>query len=167
MNSRVHRGARIGCPFCKRKFVTASGLSHHLETGSCKDAPVLNRNTIHRMVRERDPNGVITMKQIEWLEQNTEYMFTDQAWNGSSWECYLCHREFAASGSLNSHLNSPAHQEKVYHCPNARGRCAREFVTLAALFNHLESESCSFMRFEKVQQHVGNVLNGNRMISFN
>ena len=117
------------------------------------------------MIRERDPHGVITKKQIEWVEQTVKYSSTDQAWNGSSWECYLCHKTFGISGSLDLHLNSPAHKEKVYHCPN-NAKCPKQFRALAGLFNHLESESCSFMRFEKVQQHVGDVLQGNRMISF-
>lgn len=51
---------------------------------------------------------------------------------------------------LNLHLNSPAHREKIYHCPNTRG-CNKEFVSLGALFNHLESEACGYMRFGGVQ----------------
>jgi hypothetical protein len=66
--------------------------------------------------------------------------------------------------SLNSHLNSPAHREKVYHCPG-RG-CGKEFRALAPLFNHLESESCGAVRFETVQRNVGGILGGNRLIAF-
>lgn len=67
---------------------------------------------------------------------------------------------------LNMHLNSPKHKEKVYHCPNRRGGCAKQFVSLAGLFNHLESETCSFMRFDKVQQHASMILDGRRFITF-
>jgi hypothetical protein len=165
LTSKIHRGANLACPFCKIKYTSATGLFHHLESGSCSNAPNLNREAIHRLVRERDPHGVITNKQITWdKETNVSYSATDYAWNGSAWECYLCHRPFGSRTSLNQHLNSPVHSQKVYHCPN--GRCHKEFVALAALFNHLESESCEFMRFEKVQQHVGTILQSNRLIAF-
>jgi hypothetical protein len=40
-------------------------------------------------------------------------------------------------------------------------------VTLAALFNHLESESCGFVRFESVQRSAGEFLMGRqRLIGF-
>lgn len=76
----------------------------------------------------------------------------------------MCHRDFNTRRALDQHLNSPVHQQKIYHCPNRR--CGKEFVALAGMFGHLESESCSFMRFENVQKHVGNVLSGNRLITF-
>jgi hypothetical protein len=152
--------------FCSAKFVGASGLSHHLETGSCKRAPFLNREKIHRMVRERDPHGVISNKQIEWHERaDVAYSATNLAFNGSSWECYLCHRKFQSLPALNQHLKSPAHEQDIYHCPNFGG-CSKQFVTLAALFNHLESESCKLMRFDRVQQQVSNVFQGRILIAF-
>ncbi|KAB8067134.1 zinc finger protein [Aspergillus leporis] len=167
LNSHVHRGRNIPCPFCRANYTTASGLTHHLETASCPNAPKLNRNTILRMIRERDPNGTITNQQIGWHDEETSrYSATNQAFNGDDWECYLCHRLFRTVKALNSHLNSPAHQRNVYHCPNTRARCGKQFRTLAGLFNHLESESCSFMRFEKVQKQIGNVLRGRNLIAF-
>lgn len=69
-------------------LTTASGLGHHLETGSCPKAPRLNRENIHRIIRERDPHGVITNKQLTWHEGTTAtYTATDQAYNGRYWEC--------------------------------------------------------------------------------
>ncbi|PGH11809.1 hypothetical protein AJ80_06967 [Polytolypa hystricis UAMH7299] len=168
LNSKTHRGKNVPCPFCKVPFTTASGLSHHLEAGACTSARSLNRESIHHIIRERDPNGLITSKQIGWHtgEMNSTYSSTSSAYNGDSWECYICHREFKTVKSLDSHINSPIHKTKVYHCPNSRGRCERQFVSLAGMFNHLESESCDFMRFEKVQGQVANVLEGRRLISF-
>ncbi|KAB8235671.1 hypothetical protein ETB97_010219 [Aspergillus alliaceus] len=167
LNSKVHRGRNISCPFCKDGHTAASGLAHHLERGSCPNAPTLNRDTILRILRERDPNGLITNRHIKWHKEDAcQYSATEYAFNGNGWECYLCHREFRTATSLNQHLNSMAHKQKVYHCPNLKGRCAKQFTTLAALFNHLESESCSFMRFEKVQQQAGNILQGRRAITF-
>ena len=166
LNSKIHRGANVPCPFCKVNYTTASGLTHHVETGSCPHATGLNRETILRMVRERDPHGIITNKQIEWhKEENVKYSATNRAFNNSYWECYMCHNEFNTVNALNMHLNSPVHKQKVYHCPNSKGKCGKQFVTLAGLFNHLESEACAFIRFEKVQQQVGNVLQGRKLIS--
>ena len=62
------------------------------------------------------------------------------------------------------HLNSPAHQQRGYHCP--RWQCWKEFLSLTALFNALESKSCALMRFERVQARVGQVLSGTRLIAF-
>ncbi|OJJ03184.1 hypothetical protein ASPVEDRAFT_133608 [Aspergillus versicolor CBS 583.65] len=165
LRSKIHRGRDVSCPFCKVGYTTASGLSHHLETSSCPNAPSLSRETIYRMVRERDPSGVITNKQIGWVEEkNATYSANLRSWNGNGYECYLCHRQFKSLPALNQHLNSSAHKQQVYHCPNSG--CAKPFAALAGLFNHLESESCSFMRFERVQQSLGNVLQGGRLISF-
>ncbi|KAL5000779.1 hypothetical protein BDV10DRAFT_161374 [Aspergillus recurvatus] len=165
LNSKIHRGREIHCPFCTVGYTTASGLSHHLETGSCPDAPRLNRESIYRLIRERDPQGVITHKQIGWKnEENSNYSATARSWNGYGYECYLCHRQYKSLHALNQHLNSSAHKQQVYHCPN--GHCAKPFVALAGLFNHLESESCAFMRFENVQKHIGSVLRGDRLIAF-
>lgn len=98
---------------------------------------------------------MITTKQLTYHPTGT-YTATDLAYNGHAWECYLCHRNFKTDHALTQHLGSPTHQQKVYRCPN-RGRCGKEFVALAGLFNHLESESCAYMRFERVQQQVQGV----------
>ncbi|KAF2835202.1 hypothetical protein M501DRAFT_942443 [Patellaria atrata CBS 101060] len=167
LNSEVHRGSNIPCPFCKVNFTTASGLSRHLETGSCSRAPMLNRETILHKIRERDPNRLITTKLLEGPnEERVSYSVNDLANNGSYWECYICHNGFTTAKGLTSHLDSDFHKEKAYRCPNAMNRCGKQFVTLAGLFNHLESESCAFMRFERVQEHVGDVIQGRRLIAF-
>lgn len=169
LNSKIHRGANVPCPFCRTGFTSASGLSHHLETGSCNNAPSLNREKLLALVRKRDPHGVITNKQIGWhdetVEQNNTYEANHLSYNGGAWECYICHREFTTLNGLNMHLNSSRHKGKIYHCPNKRG-CAKQFVSLAGFFNHLESETCSFMRFDKVQTHVSTILSGSKLISF-
>ncbi|KAJ6179779.1 hypothetical protein N7519_010240 [Penicillium mononematosum] len=151
LNSRIHRGADVVCPFCDAHFVTASGVTHHIEYAGCPNARKWNRETIHRMIQRLDPNGLVTNKQIEWRnEQNVQYYTTDCAFNGTNWECYICRKGFGSMAGLNAHLNSPVHKEKIYHCLNKRG-CGKEFVSLASLFNHLESESCGYIRFGEVQ----------------
>ncbi|KAJ5662774.1 hypothetical protein N7462_011700 [Penicillium macrosclerotiorum] len=153
LNSKIHQGKTVKCPFCGNGFVTPSGLSHHLESASCPQARNLNQETLAEMVRRSDPHGLITQKQLEsHQEKNVEYEATHAAWNGHNWECYLCHKLFKNVKSLNQHINSPTHKQKIYHCPNRRENCNKQFVSLAALFNHLESETCGLLRFRQVQQ---------------
>lgn len=115
------------------------------------------------MIQERDPNGTVTKKEIDHSDLPIRYAANNRAFNGRRWEFYMCHREFDTVDYLNTLLNSPAHKQNIYHCPNRK--CEREFSTLAALFNHLESEACGCMKFEKVQGEVGDVLRG-KMITF-
>ncbi|EFR04358.1 hypothetical protein MGYG_07366 [Nannizzia gypsea CBS 118893] len=168
LKSKVHIGNGVKCPFCKTGYTTASGLAHHLERASCPKAPNMNRETILRKVRECDPHGRFTTKQITWdddEEDNSHYSATDRAYNGRSWECYICNSCFKYRSGLNNHLNSPVHKQNVYRCPNRRSKCGKEFVTLAALFNHLESESCAVVRFEAVQRGVKDLIVRGRMIT--
>ena len=154
----------MACPFCKRGFTSASGVSHHLETGSCPNAKGLNREAIYKELRQRDPNGMITNNLLEWHGETT--WSSTSAWNGNQYECYLCHRQFAKNADLDRHLKSPTHLQQIYHCPN-KMRCGSQFKTLAAMFNHLESESCGFIKFAGVQKNVGNFLSsGQRTIGF-
>lgn len=94
--------------------------------GSCRNAPNLNRQTILRMVCERDPNGAITNKQIPWRnEENVQYSASNLAFNGFLWECYFCHKGFSMKKGLDQHLNSPVLQDKEYRCPNASSICGK------------------------------------------
>lgn len=160
LNSRTHRGANSSCPFCERGFTSASGVSHHLETGSCPNARCINRESIFRTLRQRDRNGIIINNLLEW---HGETWSTGNAWNGHTYQCYLCRRAFAAMGDLDRHLKSPMHKQEIYHCPN-KVRCGSQFKILAAMFNHLESESCGFIKFNGVQSKVGGILAGDQML---
>ncbi|KAF3064255.1 putative zinc finger protein [Daldinia childiae] len=164
LNSRFHRKSRIACPFCKADYTTATGLTHHLEGGHCPQASFLNRDEIFRVVRAKDPTGILSKKLIGWHGSST-YEASDQTWNGHAFECYFCHRDFVNLHALNQHLNSPAHQQSMYHCPN-RNACGRDFKSLAAVMNHLESESCAFTRFENVQRAAINLISGDRRLTF-
>ncbi|KAF2111719.1 hypothetical protein BDV96DRAFT_176031 [Lophiotrema nucula] len=164
LNSNIHRGSNISCPFCRRAFATATGVTHHLETASCPNARNLNREAILAEIRRRDPNHLITTKLLTYPISSDSIEATEHCWNGDFYECYLCHREFRSLGALNQHVNSPVHKQRVYHCPS-RG-CSKEFVALAGLFNHLESESCGAVKFDVVQRNVGGFLSGNRLIAF-
>ncbi|KAK1830091.1 hypothetical protein QBC39DRAFT_117082 [Podospora conica] len=186
LNSRIHRGQNICCPFCSSQFTTATGMVHHLERGGCSGAPRLNRDEIYRFVRSRDPSGIISKKLIGWTgEEDVTYEANNRAWNGSGYECYLCHKEFSLLQGLNQHLNSAVRKytgntrcracanhrsfsipdkQALYHCPNLA--CRANFKTLAAIINHLESESCGAVRFDKVQQRVSDIFRSGRTITF-
>ncbi|KAI0114604.1 hypothetical protein F4776DRAFT_666750 [Hypoxylon sp. NC0597] len=165
LNSRIHRGLNIECPFCNKYYATATGLTHHLESGSCPSLPFLNRDEVYKLVRAKDPNGLISKKLLGW-NGSPQYEATSAAWNGYAYECYLCHRQFNKLSSLNQHLSSPTHQQNLYHCPKRSG-CGREFSSLAALMNHLESESCGYTKFENVQRALPDILSSDRLIKLN
>ncbi|PHH85428.1 hypothetical protein CDD83_424 [Cordyceps sp. RAO-2017] len=162
LNSHVHRGSTISCPFCSKSYTTATGLSHHLESGSCPKAPFLDRDSIYRFIRSKDPHGSISKNLLEW-NGSCQYEANDRSFNGDAFECYLCHREFRSLGGLNQHLNSPTHQQALYHCPNRA--CRKDFKSLAGIINHLESESCGITRFDKIQAQVGDFIRGGRMLT--
>lgn len=106
--SRTHRPTQIQCPFCKRSLPSATGLTHHLERGSCPNASGLNRETLYKFIRSKDPGGSITKNLIGWHE-SASYEASNSAFNHvlQAWECYFCHRLFRTVASLNQHLNSP------------------------------------------------------------
>ncbi|KAM3503226.1 hypothetical protein MY11210_008798 [Beauveria gryllotalpidicola] len=161
LNSNRHRGGSIACPKCSKSFTTATGLAHHFEMNACPNATT-SRDTIYRYVRSKDPNGLISKQLLEWDGPAT-YEATERTWNGDGYECYLCHREFNSLHGLNQHLNSAAHQQALYHCPN---RNCHDFKTLAAIINHLESESCGITRFDAVQRGVSQMIERGRLIAF-
>ncbi|KAF2964691.1 hypothetical protein GQX73_g8876 [Xylaria multiplex] len=107
LNSRVHRNYEIQCPFCKKSHATATGLTYHVESGSCPNAAGLTRETLYRFIRSKDPGGVMTKNLIDW-PGSTQYEANWRSYNDerSGWECYICHRLFGNLPSLNQHLNS-------------------------------------------------------------
>ncbi|EPE24819.1 C2H2 and C2HC zinc finger [Glarea lozoyensis ATCC 20868] len=166
MRSRTHVGTSISCPFCKGNYATASGLTIHLESGTCSSG--LNRQKINTMMRQMDKNNVITKPMITMpgYENASNMVATEHAWNGDGYECYLCHREFDRLSGLNNHMRSPVHEQKIYQCPG-RG-CGREYKALSGLVQHVESESCGVMRFGQVQAGARNGIEPfvGRMISY-
>ncbi|KAF4509413.1 hypothetical protein G6O67_003589 [Ophiocordyceps sinensis] len=147
LNSRVHRGRQIKCPFCSRLFTTAAGLAHHLESASCPNASGLGRDGLYRFVRSKDPQGLISKNLIEWTG-SSHYEADSGAWNGNGYTT----------------STRPSTKQDLYHCPNPA--CRADFKTLAGIINHLESESCRFTKFEHVQQNINNIVSGSRRIAF-
>lgn len=195
LHSKAHGAESIKCPLCNKRYTTATGVVSHLEAGACPNAQHLSRDALYRFVCSRDPHGIISKRLIGWHGE-PQYEATDRAWNGYGYECYLCHREFNRLHSLNQHLNSPARmlpcpqvlsslspspsekspsltarrpascpdQQAYYHCP--KSSCRSEFRTLASFINHLESESCGYMRFSEVQNQAAQMIRGGRLIGY-
>lgn len=136
-------------------FVSRAALVLHLESGKCESG--MDRKTVNKYVRKYDTKNVITdPSRLITSGVDITYSANEYAWNGSAYECYLCHATFRKLDGLNQHLNSPKHAEKVYVC---RGKkCGVHFNALSALFMHIESEKCGVSRFKNVQNAMDSVL---------
>ena len=160
LNSSVHRPKDVICPFrgCDRTFVSRSALVLHLEEGACRSG--IDRATINRYVRQYDKNNIITdpsrLLTSGADSDNTKYYATERSWNGYRYECYLCHSSYASLVSLNRHLASPIHHDKIYICPASS--CRSRFTTLSALCQHIESEKCGVSKFKAVQHTMDSLL---------
>ena len=153
LNSSVHRPKDVVCPFkgCGKKFVSRSALVLHLEEGACRSG--VDRTTINRYVRQYDTNNIITdpsrLLTSGTTSDNTKYYASARSWNGYGYECYLCHNSYSSLVSLNQHLASPIHQDKIYICPAST--CRARFRTLSGLCQHIESEKCGVSKLKAVQ----------------
>lgn len=151
MRSSVHQGRNITCPFCKHNFVTASGLTIHLESGTCSSG--LNRDSINSAIQRLDTRNVITRPLLTYHnESQVGNIATERAYSRATqtYHCYLCPRQFTTLYGLNAHMKSPVHQMDIYKCPHCS--CCSTFKLLSALIMHIESERCGLMRFATVQR---------------
>ncbi|PCH38947.1 hypothetical protein WOLCODRAFT_84550, partial [Wolfiporia cocos MD-104 SS10] len=158
-----NRERTIVCPGnkCIKRFYSGAGLLAHLESGACRSG--MNRPQINRLAVELDTNRVVTnpARLLHGPDGPTapESMITPAtalSYNGSNYECFLCHREFAHLAGLNQHLTSPVHEEKIYRCPEAWDGCGAEFSALSVLCAHVEggSKGCKIKRFNAPVQSV-------------
>ncbi|KAH9853273.1 hypothetical protein C2E23DRAFT_868122 [Lenzites betulinus] len=154
--SAAHQGRTVQCPMqnCGRSFVSTAALVLHLESGSCPSR--LTRDAVNRIVAQIDRSNIITnpSRLIAGTPGSsgdttvTKTWATERAWNGSCYECYLCHRTYRSLSALNQHLSSPARAEKLYHCPQGWQGCDAAFSTLSAFCQHVEGGSCGVRRFQ-------------------
>jgi hypothetical protein len=112
-------------------------------------------------VRQYDKTNLITdpsrLLTNGTASDNTKYYASNRSWNGCEYECYLCHRGYPSLTSLNQHLASPTHQDKIYICPAST--CRTRFTTLSALCQHIESEKCGVSKFKVVQHTMDSIFN--------
>lgn len=164
LRSTLHAGATVPCPGkkCNKMFVSGAALVLHLESGTCPSR--ITREQVNRVAAKYDKQHIITnpARMIAYGDngggQSVTTWATERAWNGVRYECFLCHREYRTLESLNQHLASPAHEEKMYRCPRGYSGCGAEFKTLSALCQHVESEQCNIRRFNsKMQNYLGDL----------
>jgi C2H2-type zinc finger len=149
-------------PGCARRFASGSALMQHFDSGSCPSR--VNRHVVNRIVVRLDRNNIIT-NPAHLITAEGGYdaphpsltYATERSYNGSSYECFLCHREFHKLDSLNAHLQSPVHEDNIYRCPNHDG-CKAKFSTMSALCQHAESDKCGVRRFRYVRNAMDSLL---------
>ncbi|KAI1791414.1 hypothetical protein LXA43DRAFT_428146 [Ganoderma leucocontextum] len=174
LRSATHQPANFACPMkgCGRSFISTAALVLHLESGTC--ASGMTRAMVDRLVRQYDKRGVITdpSRLIQGpgasgsSPQVTRTWATDRAWNGSAYECYLCHKAFRSLTALNAHLGSPVHSDKLYRCPRDFGGCGTEFRTMSAFCQHVEHGQCGVHRFAgQLRKVIDGVTKGGRLLT--
>lgn len=138
-------------------FPCISAMTIHLESGACSSG--MTRKTLNNVIRAQDTNHIITERLLTYSDANSEKTIdtwaTNAAWNGRSYKCYFCPREFRTLPDLNKHLKSPAHEQKIYKCP----KCAVRFTLFSGLVQHVESESCGISRFREVKMAMDRITN--------
>ena len=87
----------------------------------------------------------------EWssMPDNTDQVVFDGARGG--WLCGICDVVFLKKKRLQQHLNSPAHETKLYHCGGVAAVASgggerkppKSFKTLSGLAQHVEAGSCT------------------------
>ncbi|GJE90114.1 hypothetical protein PsYK624_062370 [Phanerochaete sordida] len=165
--ARTHIPKAVHCPArgCDRAFALPGDLLQHLESGGCRGG--VTRRAVDAAVVAYDRARVITNAArltagpsgaLVPPQEPAAVWATVDAWNGSAFECCVCHRTFAALPRLNQHLASPAHAEELYRCPTAYGGCGAHFRTLSALVQHVEGAACGVARFKKAVHSVMDAL---------
>ncbi|KAF5377733.1 hypothetical protein D9757_009369 [Collybiopsis confluens] len=158
-SSRVHRPRDIRCPLCSETFKMVSAIAQHVESGACRSG--VNRHTVTRVVQSLDLARPIAINRRIMggpVPRTITYSATDRAFNGTAFECYLCHKTFNRLDALNNHLGSAAHDSKEFRCP----KCRKEYTLISALVHHIESEACGIARFDSVRNQLQGLTDGFR-----
>ncbi|KAI0686940.1 hypothetical protein BC835DRAFT_428508 [Cytidiella melzeri] len=151
--SKIHNKKIYRCPGrgCGKSFVAYGDLALHLESGACSSGAT--RRAINNLVARADRNNLITNpSRLIGYDEKARVVSTSansSAWNGRQYECFLCHKEFRQLSSLNAHLHSPVHDQKIYRCPKGYKGCGAEYKTLSGLLSHVERSECGVSRFRK------------------
>ncbi|EGO27988.1 hypothetical protein SERLADRAFT_383880, partial [Serpula lacrymans var. lacrymans S7.9] len=131
-----------------------SGTAHHIESGAC------HHITRHQVTAAVHSMGIVpTISVSRRLEGPyvpptiVHYSATEQSFNGKAFQCYLCPRSFKSLSSLNTHLNSAAHDDDEFKCP----KCKRQFALISGLIQHIESEVCGAARISQVEDFASDL----------
>ncbi|KAF9805514.1 hypothetical protein IEO21_09012 [Rhodonia placenta] len=162
LKSSFHKERTVPCPGqgCTKLFLSGAGLVNHLESGACPSRTT--RHHVNKLAVRYDETNIVT-NASRLLTGPDGHMqpklpvvsiATSLSFNGTQFECFLCHRAFKTLGRLNEHLASPAHDDEIYKCPALWDGCGAEFRTLSGLCQHVESETCGIRRFNRHMQNV-------------
>ncbi|KAI0350514.1 hypothetical protein OH77DRAFT_1383018, partial [Trametes cingulata] len=134
------------CQSCKTDFGTPAKLIEHYALSSRH--PYCRRCNLHfprwatlsehtESVHQR-PEALLDTTPIPTASQLPHHPVPHPTANR---HCAPCNRTFTSPGNLDSHRRSHRHQPKAVACP-ASAACGMHFVSLAALFLHLEHGTC-------------------------
>lgn len=164
--SKIHNTPVHFCPGrrCTKAFVSPSDLVQHLESGACRSR--MNRASVNKLAIQSDSHGVFTNpNRLSAGSSDTpsepEPSATPEiteVFVGAAYECTLCHRTFPTFSRLSDHVQSPAHDPKIYHCPTAHDGGDVEFKTLSGLLQHGESECCDVRKSQNQATQTLDVL---------
>jgi hypothetical protein len=143
----VHNLRPLNCFLCKRKSGAVSAIAQHIESGACNNisrhqvtAAVRSLNIIPAISIPRSLKGGISSYTV------LRTIATQGTFDGTAYVCFFCRKTFRTRGSLNMHLNSPAHDHHQFKCP----KCKRQFKLVSALIQHVESGACGIATFVQV-----------------
>lgn len=153
--SRVHKAYDFKCPLCSKAFKFPSSIALHIESGchnihrhqvtaavhSLKVVP--NISLSHRL---EGPSGASPSPSIAYYPSPAIV----NGHPGCANKCYLCKRTFRTLASLNTHLNSPAHDVDEFKCP----KCNKKFKLISGLVQHIESEACGIAKLQQVEGYA-------------
>jgi hypothetical protein len=176
LKSAKHTLKSLICPMygCSAGFVSLSALIAHVESGGCPSR--VTRRDVDRLALRLDVNGIITDRKDNnrpEVQNNNMYTldnrnhpkqvinYADQrAYNGASYQCFLCPETFRALPHLNAHLASSKHipGANVYICPCPPHWCETKFGSLSALMRHIEDEKCAVRRLGYVEKAIREIV---------
>ncbi|KAF8816074.1 hypothetical protein BYT27DRAFT_7248598 [Phlegmacium glaucopus] len=151
-SSLAHSGRNFKCPFCQGMFKSPSGIALHIESGCHK----LTRHDVTAAVHKANIIPNISIKRITGPPQPPtlhHFIATEDSFNGSKYDCYLCSKKFKTLSGLNSHLNSPAHDDDEFRCP----KCKTEFKLISGFVQHSESRSCGLAETTQVGDYFNDL----------
>ncbi|KZV84210.1 hypothetical protein EXIGLDRAFT_588628, partial [Exidia glandulosa HHB12029] len=135
LRSYRHTVKDVRCYGCYKTFVSRAAMVAHIEMNTC--ASGLTRAKLDAAARGL--RSIFTVSGA--VEPQKERVVTATMYDTRAglWRCY-CGKSTRTCAGMRAHLNSPAHDPKLYRCP--REECDKETATLSGLFQHLESRQC-------------------------
>jgi hypothetical protein len=158
MNSFYARhSSSCECPLCRKSFGAPSAVAQHVESGACHN---ISRHQVTAAVKSLEIIPSITISRR--LKGPVDAQFTiirsfatQGSFNGFGYVCSMCTKSFRTLGSLEMHLNSPAHDQRQFQCP----KCKKQVKLVSGLIQHIESESCGIAKFKQVADIAGGLMN--------